>query len=486
MATHPRSPVIVVLGHVDHGKTSLLDHIRKSNLTSKEAGQITQSIGAYEVTIPVAGFDQNRLTFIDTPGHEAFSQLRSRGAAVADIAILIVDAVDSLKPQTIESIYHIKQAEIPYIVAVNKIDKPDGDIEKVKRDLAKHEVQVEGMGGTVPIMGISATVGTGIPDLLEALVLIASEQQLTYDDAAPAKAYIIETKQTKAGIETSCIIKDGTMKIGQTVHVAGTTPLKIKALIDDLGVRQTAVIPSQPFVLLGCDTLPEVGSLIRGESMESEQKIVVQAEAPRRLEIEDLFDKEEKETLNIIIKADSSGSLEALNGILSKIESISIQLAGVGEVTKSDIFLAKVSKAIIVGFNTKVSHDIEAIAKQERVIIKTYSIIYELLDELKEVAALMEEKDKKEVFARGEAKIIANFVIDGENIAGISITKGKIVTGDHIELYRGDNLSIESTIGSLQQRAKTVKEIQKGQEGGLKFSESIDFKVGDVIKSYSV
>ncbi|KXK08538.1 MAG: Translation initiation factor IF-2 [Microgenomates bacterium OLB22] len=486
MATHPRSPVIVVLGHVDHGKTSLLDHIRKSNLTSKEAGQITQSIGAYEVTIPVAGFDQNRLTFIDTPGHEAFSQLRSRGASVADIAVLIVDAVDSLKPQTIESIFHIKQAGIPYLVAVNKIDKPDADIEKVKRDLAKHEVLVEGMGGTVPIIGISATVGTGIPDLLETLVLIASEQQLTFDDAVPAQAYIIETKQTKAGIEASCIIKQGTMKVGQTVHVAGTTPLKIKALINDLGVRQQQVVPSQPFVLLGCDSLPEVGSLIRGEATDMEIKETVKTDAPKRLEINDLFDTEEKETLNIIIKADSSGSLEALTGILSKLESISIQLAGVGEVTKSDIFLAKVSKAIIVGFNTKISHDIEAIAKQERVIIKTYAIIYELLDELKEVAALMEEKDKKDVFARGEAKIIANFVIDGENIAGITVTKGKIVVGDHIELYRDDKLSTETAIGSLQQRAKALKEIQKGQEGGLKFAETIDFKVGDVIKSYSI
>src|SRR3989344_8704402 len=261
-----RPPVVVVLGHVDHGKTTLLDYIRKSNLASKEAGEITQSIGAYEAKIPLKGYDADRLTFIDTPGHEAFTKLRSRGAQVADIAILIVDATASVMPQTIESIAHIQQAGIPFIVAMNKVDLKTANTTTVKQDLAKHEVQVEGFGGTVPEVEISAKTGAGVNDLLEGVLYIAWEQNLTYDLNAPLEAYIIETQQQKAGITASCIIKNGRIKVGETVFAA-YQEAKIRALMSDAGTHIQEAVPSMPFVLLGFKEIPDVGIALSREKL---------------------------------------------------------------------------------------------------------------------------------------------------------------------------------------------------------------------------
>lgn len=478
-----RPPVVVVLGHVDHGKTTLLDTIRKTNIVAKEAGSITQKIGAYEVSTGITGYGVDTITFIDTPGHEAFSKLRARGATVADIAILIVDATDSVKPQTIESIEHITSLKLPFVVAINKIDLPNAQVDKVKKDLSKHGVYLEGNGGETPFVGISALKGTGLTNLLEAILLIASDNTFECDLDGTLEAYVIETRQSNAGIEASVIIKNGTLKVGETVF-AGDKEIKAKALLDDTGKRLSQVVPSMPFVLLGSKEFPEVGSLLTRVTVE---QVAKEAAIIPKQSLDEFFSEEEKKkTLKLIIKADTAGSLEAILGLLQTIETIEVLDFGVGEITKSDVSMCKVTKSIAIGFGVKASKDALAVAKQERVLIKLYDIVYELVEELEEVAGLMEEKEKEAFFAKGEAKVQMQFVIGGQKIAGVLVQKGKISDGDRLELYRGDRL-IESThVASLQQRAKTVKEIQKSSEGGISFTDEIDFKVGDVVKSYSV
>lgn len=478
-----RAPVVVVLGHVDHGKTSLLDYIRKTNRTAKEHGGITQTIGAYEAHLDIKEYKTNTITFIDTPGHEVFTQLRSRGADVADIAILVVDAVDSVMPQTVESIYHINNAKIPCIVAINKIDLPGANIDKVKRDLVKHGLLLEGMGGDIPVLPISAKNGTGVKELLEMILFIADLKELTYSITNPLKAYIIEVQTGNKGIIASAIIKDGQLNIGEDVY-AGQEKAKIKALLNDMGESVRSVTPSMPFALLGFKNLPEVGIAITTQSVEKANL------DEKEKEPEALYDflnvPEKKETLKIVIKADSQGSLDALVATLSKNENIEIDLASVGEINKSDIFLAKLTKAIIIGFSVPVSRDMLHFAEQEKVVIKTYSLIYELIDELNEVSDLLAEKKTKEKQVKGESKILANFIIEKENIAGIKVLKGKIGIGDQIELFRNEKLIGTAKITSLKMRAKDVTEIKKPDEGGMLFYPKLDFDIGDMVKSYSI
>ncbi len=476
-----RSPIVTILGHVDHGKTTLLDYIRKSHITEKEHGGITQRIGGYEIETGIKGYPVSKITFIDTPGHEAFSLLRARGANVADIAILIIDAKDSVMPQTIESISHIKAAKIPFIVALNKIDLPEANPEKVKNDLLKHQVAVEGKGGNTPTVNISAKKGTGVNELLETILLLASEINLKYESTNPFIGYIIETKKDRGGIKASAIVKDGEIKVGDIIYNQ-ENKIKVKAIFNDLGESQKQALPSAPIEISGFDRLPTVGSLLTTapKTVKTEQVKVEKAE----FNIDSLFEKEDTtKKISVIIKADSQGSLEAINNVLSKKDNLEITLQAVGDINKSDIFLAKTTGAIIIGFNVFVSKEVEDLAKQEKTIIKTYKIIYELLDELTEVTSLLKEKEEKEKSAKGEAKILASFLIEGEKIYGVKVTKGKINLGDQIELYRGLNLINKSRLVSLKIRAKTVNEVKKDQEAGMIFSPPLDISTGDVIKS---
>lgn len=477
----PRPPVVAILGHVDHGKTSLLDYIRKSRIAHKEIGGITQRIGAYEIKSGIKGYPTDKITFIDTPGHEAFSQIRARGAKVADIAILIIDAKDSIMPQTIESIAHIKAANIPLIVAINKIDLPDANIEKVKNDLAKHQVFVEGKGGETVVVPISAKVGTGVNDLLEAIHLLASSLDFKYSIENPAQAYVIETKKGKQGIVVTVIIKDGQLKQGDKIH-SHKEEIKIRSMINDLGKVIMLAEPSTPFEILGFNQMPDVGTVITHEVQLSEAKKTEKIE--KKFDLESILkpEKEEKKLL-LIIKADSQGSLEAVTSALSKKKNIDLVLTMVGNINKSDIFLAKTTKAIVVGFSVVADHDIIELAKQEKVIIKTYNLIYELLKELSEVADILKEKEQKEKNYKGEAKILASFLINKEAVFGIKVTKGKINLGDQIEVYRGDRFMGTTKLVSLRIRAKVVPEVKKDQEGGMVFGGLLDIKVGDVIKS---
>lgn len=475
-----RPPIVTILGHVDHGKTSLLDYIRKSRVAAKEHGGITQRIGAYEIKTGIKGYENDRITFIDTPGHEAFSKIRSRGATVADIAILIIDAKDSVMPQTVESIYHIKSAKIPLIVALNKIDLPEANPEKVKRDLLKHEIITEDKGGDVIALPISAKDGKGVQELLESILLLSSDMKLTYEPTNPVQSYIIETKKDQRGVVVSAIIKDGTMKVGDTVY-AGEQEVKVRAMMDDLGKGIREVQPSTPFELLGVSEMPEVGTLIT--SQKQAEAVTEATQNQKTIDMEAFFSTEQEgKKLSLIVKADSQGSLEAIVQSLSKNENVEINLAAVGGVHRSDIFLAKTTKSIVIGFSVPIDNEVKELAKQEKVIIKTYTIIYELLEELQEVSDLIKEKEAREKDKKAEAKVLATFIIEGQTVFGCKVTKGKVNIGDNVELYRNDKLIDKTRLVSLRIRAKTVQEVKKDQECGMQFSPELDIKVGDVIK----
>lgn len=481
-----RPPIVAILGHVDHGKTTLLDYIRKSNITDREYGGITQKIGAYEITTEFKDYKTNKITFIDTPGHEAFTRLRARGANVADIALLLIDGKDSVMPQTVESISHIKAAKIPFIVVINKIDLPETNPEKVKNDLLKYEVMTEGKGGNVSVALVSAKTGKGVSELLETILFIASDLKLNFDEKNPALAYIIETKKDRRGIVASAIIKDGTIKIADTLFV-NDQKIKVKSLINDLGKSVPQVLPSSPFEVLGFSDMPEVGGMIKTQSSISNDQTITNDQSlnvQKVLTLEDVLKTPiiEKKLL-AVIKADSQGSVEALKNSLKDNLNLNIVLLAVGEINKSDIFLAKATKSIIIGYTVKISAEAEDLAKQEKVIIKTYQIIYELLDELNEVANLIKEKEEKEKNLKGEARIIANFIIEGEKIFGVSVIKGKINLGDQLECFRKNKLIGKTKLVSLKIRAKTVNEVKKGQEAGMIFGPPLDFVVGDVVKS---
>lgn len=477
-----RPPIITILGHVDHGKTTLLDHIRKSNITEREHGGITQKIGAYEIDTKIPGYKTSKITFIDTPGHEAFSRLRARGANVADIALLLVDGKDSLMPQTIESISHIKVAKIPFIVVINKIDLPETNQEKVKIDLMKHDVLVEGKGGNVPVAAVSAKTGAGIKELLETILLIASDLNLTWEEKNLPQAYVIETKKNKSGIIPSLIIKEGKISVGDTLFDQDRK-IKVRSLVNDMGKSVPSVIPSAPFEMTGFQEMPTVGTVITSiEAKQAEQTAA--SKVPQTVNLDDLYamPKVEKK-LSLVIKTDNLGSLEAIKQVLDENQNVEIILQAIGEVNKSDIFLAKTTKSIVIGFGVKASSEAEGIAKQEKVIIKTYNIIYELLDELTEVANLLAEKEEKEKSLKGEAKILATFIIEGEKIYGVKITKGKINLNDSLEVHRNDNLIGKTKLVSLKVRAKEMAEVKKGSEAGMVFSPPLDITIGDMIKS---
>src|SRR3990167_6314127 len=328
-----RPPIVAILGHVDHGKTTLLDYIRKSNITDREFGGITQKIGAYEITTEFKDYKTNKITFIDTPGHEAFTKLRARGANVADIALLLIDGKDSVMPQTIESISHIKAAKIPFIVVINKIDLPETNPEKVKNDLLKYEVMTEGKGGEVPVALVSAKTGKGINELLETILFIASDLKLNFDEKNPALAYIIETKKDRRGIVASAIIKDGTIKIADTLFV-NDQKIKVKSLINDLGKSVTQVLPSSPFEILGFNDMPGVGSMITQQPVSNIPTTTdsLQPITSVPLTLEDVLKVPVVEKkLAAIIKADSQGSVEALKNSLKDNINLNIILLAVGE-----------------------------------------------------------------------------------------------------------------------------------------------------------
>lgn len=463
-----RQPIVAILGHVDHGKTSLLDYIRTTHLAAKEAGGITQSIGAYE-----AKFQDRKITFIDTPGHAAFSKMRGRGASAADVAVLVVAADDGVKPQTIESIKHIKDSGIPFIVAINKIDKPGVVPDTVKAQLTEHQVFVEGYGGNTPVVLISAKSGQGVASLLENLLLLADLEELRGDAGGQLEAQIIEAnKDRKKGNLVSAIVKNGTLKSADTVYYHGNS-IKIKALYNDLGLPLASAGPGMPVQILGFSSLPQVGELITSQpaadqSASDQSQTNIEASPPTH-------------KLNLILKANTLGSLEAVKGNLAP--EINLVLVGTGDINESDVLLAATTGALILGFGVKAIPSALRLAETEGVKLKNFPIIYDLLEYLeKKVLRLLEPTiDEEEL---GFAKILKLFEINGEVIAGSLVESGEINQGDTVRIEKRDGEHKYAKVKSLRIGKQELKKVEAGKECGILLFPRLDMSEKDVIISY--
>ncbi len=431
-----RPPIVVILGHVDHGKTTLLDAIRQTDVASKEYGGITQKIGAFQA---------NGITFIDTPGHEAFSQMRFRGTEVADIAILVVAANDSVMPQTAESIKLIKEAKIPYIVALNKVDLPEANTDKVIQDLLRHEVLLENYGGDVPFVKISAKKNEGIKELLDLVDLLGQVNEIKGDSEAPLEFSVIESKMDKnRGPVSTIIVRNGTIKVGQD---------NVRALINYQGKNISCAGPGTPVEVLGWTKVD-----------------IDRASLARMTTTEDL---------NIILKTDTNGSLEA---ILAKIpQNVRVIQNSTGDITDADILLAKSTKAIILGFNVKLSA--QKLAENEKVLVRTYKIIYELLDELNDAATgMLVIEPEEEILGTGE--ILAIFPYEKSQIAGTKVLDGRVARGDLIKVMRKDEIVGKGKITSVRVGKDEINKVEKGKECGVLIDSKIDFRPGDDIIAY--
>jgi len=476
--TSIRPPVVAVLGHVDHGKTTLLDFIRKTQVAAKEHGGITQHIGAYQIL-----HKKSLITFIDTPGHEAFMSMRSRGAKVADVAILVVAAEDSVMPQTKESIRIITEAGIPMIVAVNKIDLPTANVEKVKQDLARNGVQVEGFGGDIPIVQLSAKTGLGVDILLDAIVAFGEKQAISSDVKAPFSGVVVETRLDKGkGMVASVIVKTGMLSYGASLYDGDTHIGKVRAMFDEHGVGVKDAEPGKPVEVVGFSTLPHVGAEIQSVPVVKEVIAPVVSEEKKPTSLPDFLSMEpEKRTLNIIIKADTAGSLEAIVESLGP--EATIVSSGVGDVTEADVLLAKSTKSFVIGFNTKWRGDVERLAELEGVVLRGYTIIYELLEELHEVMSGMQEvlTQEREL---GKGEIIAEFPFDHLRIAGTKVKTGRIAKGDQAKIFRGETEIARAKIKSVRVGKDDVTKVEAGKECGLLFDKNVDFAEGDVIIAF--
>lgn len=473
-----RQPIVAILGHVDHGKTSLLDYIRSTHRAAGEAGGITQSIGAYE-----AQFQGRKLTFIDTPGHAAFSKMRSRGASVADLAVLVVAADDGVQPQTIESIKHITAAGIPFIVAINKIDKPGVVPDTAKAQLTEHQVFVEGYGGNTPVVLLSAKTGKGVDSLLENLVLLADLEELPYENTAPLNAPIIESKKDmKKGMLVSAVIRKGTLKVGDMVW-AGQADCKVRAIFNDVGLQVKTAEPGSPIQILGFNSLPEVGETIM--DVKAELVPVVPAEIvpvpPVDPNAPVVIPAGPAPHLNVILKASSLGSLEAIRGSIAA--EVNVLLGATGDVTESDVLLGSSTGAIVLGFDIKVSTAAAKLAETEGVVIKNFKIIYELLEYLeKKIFRLLEPTiDEVEL---GKAKIIKIFEIDEDKVAGSSVESGIISQGDTVHILRKDGETKNARVKSIRIGKQELKKVDAGKECGILFFPRLDLKEKDYIIAY--
>ncbi|MCF6343907.1 MAG: translation initiation factor IF-2, partial [Devosiaceae bacterium] len=493
----PRSPVVTIMGHVDHGKTSLLDAIREANVVSGEAGGITQHIGAYQV-------DKNghKITFLDTPGHEAFTAMRARGAQATDIAILVVAADDSVMPQTIESIKHAKAADVPIIVAINKIDKPSADVNKVRNELLQHEIFVESMGGEVLDVEVSALKHTNLDKLLETILLQAELLDLKANPTGKAQGIVIEAKLDKGrGAVATTLIQRGELKVGD-VAVAGSQWARVRALINDKGEQVKQAGPSTPVEILGFAGVPNAGD--RFAVVENEAKAREITEYRKRAireksavggvtSLEQMMDQLKSANLSrfpLIIKGDVQGSVEAINSALEKLGndevSAQILMAGVGGITESDITLAQASNAIIIGFNVRANKQALEAANREGIEIRYYNIIYDLVDDVKKAMSGLLAPERRETFI-GYAEILEVFNITKVGkIAGCRVTEGIVERGSGVRLLRDDVVIHEGELSTLKRFKDEVKEVQSGQECGMAFLKYEDMRVGDVIECFRV
>ncbi len=495
----PRPPVVTVVGHVDHGKTSLLDAFRHANVAAREAGGITQHVSAYEVKTKSGAM----ITFLDTPGHETFTAMRARGAQIADIVVLVVAANDSIMPQTIEAINHIRAAHVPFIVAINKIDLPDADPQRVKTDLLQQEVQVEEMGGDVQCVEISATKHIGLDKLEEAILLQAGIMELRADPEMPAVAYVVEAKMERGlGATATILMRQGTLKIGD-VFVVGETYGRVRGLINSAGERVKAVKPGQPVVVLGLNAVPSAGDELHVMETEAQAREVAEyraqkardrANAVKRTSLQELFakrDADKKLVLPIVLRADVQGSVEAITDMLKDIHtdkaSVEILSSGVGQITEGDIRLASASGAIVIAFNVRADSMVRDMARSSGVDIRYHSVVYRITDEIKEILAGKLAPERRENFI-GYADVIALFTVGkGVRVAGCRVSEGVIKKDAFVRLLRNNVVIYDGKIGELRREKNEVREVSgAGVEFGMSFDKYNDLKEGDRVECYEV
>jgi translation initiation factor IF-2 len=500
--TEPRSPVVTVMGHVDHGKTSLLDALRHANVVSGEAGGITQHIGAYQVTSPESG---KKITFIDTPGHAAFTAMRARGAKVTDIVILVVAADDGVMPQTVEAIHHAKAAKVPMIVAINKIDKPDARPERVRTELLQHEVQVESLGGDVVDVEVSAKNKTNLDKLLEMIALQAELLDLKTNAARPAEGTVIEAKLDRGrGPVATVLVQRGTLRVGDIV-VAGAEMGRVRALISDQGETIDEAGPSVPVEVLGFNGPPEAGDRLAVVDNEARARQVTSYRAHQKREnaaasisgmrgsLEQMMSQLKtsgRKDFPLIVKADVQGSLEAILGSLEKLgtEEVAARIlhAGVGGISESDVTLAEGFNAAIIGFNVRAHKEAAAAAKRNGIEIRYYNIIYDLVDDVKKAMSGLLAPTLRETML-GNALILEVFNISKVGkVAGCRVTDGTVERGANVRLIRDNVVVHEGKLSTLKRFKDEVREVQSGQECGMAFENYGDMRVGDVIECYRV
>lgn len=495
----PRPPVVTVMGHVDHGKTSLLDALRKTSIVTGEAGGITQHIGAYQVTKD----DGEKVTFIDTPGHAAFTSMRARGAKVTDIVILVVAADDGVMPQTVEAISHAKAAEVPIVVAVNKIDKPEADPTRVKNELLQHEIISEDMGGDVQFVEVSALAGTGLDDLLESVLLQAELLDLKANPDRAAEGIVIESKLEKGrGAVATVLVQRGTLSVGD-IFVVGEESGRVRALLDDQGESIKSALPASPVEVLGAGGSPSAGDMFNVVETEAKAREIAEYRARISREkrtasgnrttldqmMQQLKDTELKE-LPIVVKADVQGSAEAISQAVDKLGTDEVcgrvVHTAVGGITESDITLAAASNASILGFNVRANSQARNLADEQGVEIRYYNVIYDLVDDMKAAMSGMLSPDLRETML-GNAEILEIFnVSKSGKVAGCKVTDGLVRRGARVRLIRDSVVIHEGELSSLRRFKDEVKEVNAGQECGMAFENYEDLKQGDVIECYEV
>lgn len=493
-----RPPVITVMGHVDHGKTSLLDAIRKAKVTETEAGGITQHIGAYTVTI-----NDEKLTFLDTPGHEAFTAMRARGAQITDIVILVVAADDGIMPQTVEAINHCKAANVPMVVAINKMDRPGANPDRVKQELTEHGLLAEDWGGDIITVPVSAHTKEGIDTLLEMVLLTAEMQELKANANRNARGTVVEAKLDKGrGPVATLLVQNGTLHVGDSI-IVGTTYGRIRAMFDDKGKKIKSAGPSIPVEILGLSEVPAAGDRFyevkdekTARDMAEKRKEKVRAEylqSTHKVSLEDLYSqiKEGKvKELNIIVKADVQGSVEAVRQSLQKLSTDEVKVrvihGAVGAITEADVTLASASNAIIIGFNVRPNDNAVVVAEKESVDVKSYRVIYNAIDDIKAAMVGMLEPDYKEVIL-GKAEIRQTYKISNVGtIAGCYVLDGKLTRNSSIRVIRDSIVIFESQLASLKRFKDDAKEVAAGYECGLSVEKFNDIKDGDIIEAYTM
>ena len=492
-----RPPVVTIMGHVDHGKTTLLDAIRKTNVAEGEAGGITQAISAYQVK-----YNDKLITFIDTPGHAAFTEMRARGASITDIVIIIVAADDGVMPQTREAIDHAKAAGVPIIVAINKMDKPGANPDKVMNEMAEAGLMPEEWGGDIIFTKLSALTGEGIGDLLENILLIADINNYRANPNRYAMGTVVESRLNKhVGPVVTVLVQNGTLRLGDPI-VVGTAFGKVRTLRNDKGEEITSALPSQPVEITGLNEVPSAGDRFMSFATEKEAKNIAsirkdqvrirENKAKSTVSLDDLFAKigEGLKEINVIIKADVNGSAEAVKNSLQKIEvdgvKINVIRSTVGGITESDIVLAKASNALIIGFNVRPSKVIDDKAKEEGVEIRFYNIIYKAVEEMEAaMKGMLDPEFEEKILGNAEIRQIFKFSKVG-NIAGCSVTDGIIRRDAQARIIRDGVVVYDGKIGSLQHEKDVVKEVKKGYECGITIDGFNDIKVGDVIEAYEM